>query len=317
MSEISEILTKLGYSNLRSFSGYFRVDPLYRSSDNKGVLSINANDGRFQDWARQGLPEGSGDLTKLISIHFGCSYKEAQNWLKKENYQIKNQNEEYSTEEIYEQTGIDVPFFCSSNLKKTTPNHEYWLKRNASIEVLEKLNGGLDDGIERGKMQGRYVFPIFDASKKTILGFAGRDTTNKSKMKWKLIGRKNSWAYPFFLSKQDIIKKSQVIIVESIGDMLSLMSSGINNVLVCFGLSMGKEISSLLINLKIKDIVLSFNNDSEGNSSGNTASLKAFKTIKKNTNKTCKICLPTGKNDFGEMNPQEIKLWAKENEIYI
>ena len=80
---------------------------------------------------------------------------------------------------------------------------------------------------------------------------------------------------------------------------------------------MGKEISSLLINLKIKDIVLSFNNDSEGNSSGNTASLKAFKTIKKNTNKTCKICLPTGKNDFGEMNPQEIKLWAKENEIYI
>ena len=206
MSQVSEILTKLGYSNLRSFSGYFRVDPLYRSSDSKGVLSINANDGRFQDWARQGLPEGSGDLIKLVSIHFGCSYKEAQKWLKKENYEIKSQNEEYNTNETYEQTGIDVPFFSLTNLQKITPNHDYWLKRNVSIKILEELHGGLDNGIERGKMQGRYVFPIFDTTKKTILGFAGRDTTNKSKIKWKLIGKKSSWAYPFFLNKQDIIK---------------------------------------------------------------------------------------------------------------
>jgi len=317
MNEISDILSKLGYNNLRSFSGYFRVDPLYRTSDSRGVLSINSDNGRFQDWARQGLPEGSGDLTKLVSIHLNCSHKEAEKWLKDQNYKIENNGEPEDIRQVYEQSGIDVPFFCPSNLKKIKASHDYWLNRNASMDTLKKLNGGLDNGVERGKMNNRYVFPIFDSDKKTILGFAGRDVSNKSKIKWKLIGKKSSWSYPFFLNKHSIINKSQVILVESIGDLLSLMSAGVDNVLVCFGISIGQEINSLLINLKIKNIIISFNDDSNNNFSGNNASLKALKQTENNTNKLCKICLPKHKNDFGEMNKNEIKKWASENEIYI
>ena len=47
-----------------------------------------------------------------------------------------------------------------------------------------------------GKMKDRYVFPIFDKMDR-LIGAAGRDVTNFSSIKWKLIGEKSLWVYPF------------------------------------------------------------------------------------------------------------------------
>lgn len=318
MPEVLDILQKLGYGNLRSFSGYYRVNPLYRPSSNRGVLSVNAENGCFNDWARQGTSEGSGDLIKLVSIHLNYPYKKAKKWLVDEKYEIEetsSQNSNPATD--YDQTGIDIPFFCLSNLNKISKNTEYWEERGIRLEALDGLCSGLDDGIERGKMHNRYVFPIFDSQKKSILGFAGRDVTGKSPIKWKLIGKKGNWIYPMFLHKENILKKSEIILLESIGDMLSLRQAGINNTVVCFGLSISQQITSFLINSRIRSIVVSFNNDSHSNFSGNKASVKTLKRVKKVTGKKIKICLPDGRNDFGEMNLHQIEKWAYKNEISI
>ena len=48
-------------------------------------------------------------------------------------------------------------------------------------------------------MQHRYVFPIFNG-KNEIIGFAGRDLLqmkDNKRPKWKLIGDKSMWKYPF------------------------------------------------------------------------------------------------------------------------
>ena len=318
MSEVLDILEKLGYGNLRSFSGYYRVNPLYRPSSNKGVLSVNAGNGCFNDWARQGTSEGSGDLIKLVSIHLNCPYKKAKEWLTNEKYEVEetsSKNSELAAN--YEQIGIDIPFFCLSNLGKINKNTEYWEQRGVRRETLDGFCSGIDDGIERGKMYNRYVFPIFDPQKKSILGFAGRDITGKSPIKWKLIGGKGNWIYPMFLHKEDILKKSEIILLESIGDMLSLRQAGVNNTVVCFGLSINQQITSFLINSRIRSIIISFNNDSHNNFSGNKASMKTLRRIEKITEKKIRICLPDSQNDFGEMDPNQIEKWAYKNEISI
>ena len=71
-------------------------------------------------------------------------------------------------------------------------------------------------------MQNRYVFPIFD-NKNNIIGLSGRKLEAKSnRPKWIHYGKKSKWIYPSFVNKNYIKDKEEVILVESIGDMLSL-----------------------------------------------------------------------------------------------
>ena len=100
-----------------------------------------------------------------------------------------------------------------------------------------------------------------------------------------------------------------MIVVESIGDMLSLWDAGYKNVLVSFGLDLSFALINSIIKYDIDKIVLAFNNDE--NLAGNNASQKCYKKLLKFFDEEqVQVCLPT-KNDFGEMTDGEIKLWAK------
>ena len=159
-------------------------------------------------------------------------------------------------------------------------------------------------------MKNRYTFPIYDSNKK-LIGVSGRYIYNIKEdakiPKWKHIGEKSKWQYPTYFNSDILKGNNSVIIVESIGDMLSLWNAGYKNVLVSFGLDLSFALINSIIKYDVDKIILSFNNDK--NLAGNNASQKCHKKLLKFFDEEqIQICLPT-KNDFGEMTKQEIINW--------
>jgi hypothetical protein len=292
---VYQILTDLGYK-LKDFGKEYRARPLYRDSDNDTVLKIYKDTGHWFDF-KENI---SGDFSSLVGMTLKLEDpSKAKEWLKDKNFSF-NQPKEVSKPLLKSTKKFDIDLL--SNLEN---NHSYWNKRGINNETLSQFKGGVG---KAGKMKSRYVFPIFDI-KNNIIGFSGRDITNLSKIKWKHLGEKNDFVYPLFLNSQDIEIQKEVILVESIGDMLSLYQTGIKNVLVTFGTSLSLGILNYLLKMDIKKIYISLNNDSNKNNAGNIGAEKTYSRLKRYfDDKQLNIALPT-KKDFGEMNKEEILQW--------
>ena len=161
-------------------------------------------------------------------------------------------------------------------------------------------------------MKNRYVFPIFNSSDE-IVGFSGRYVNqipeNYKIAKWKHLGAVKNWCYPAKFNLKEIQNEKEVILVESIGDMLALWDAGIKNVLVTFGLTISKSITMLLIKLDVRTIFVSFNNDDTISGAGNKAAIEVAEKLHLHFDpEQVRVALPS-KNDFGEMNKTEIKNW--------
>ena len=276
----------------------YRTRPIYRESDNNTTLRIKKDTGFFTDFARQ----ITGSFEELVRLSLKLEdISDAKKWLKNKSY--------YDIpREIPKPKLQHAKIFNKSILSKTITNYEYWISRNVSISTLEQFEGGV---AQAGKMNDRYVFPIYN-NRKQIVGVSGRcvkSTRTHSRPKWKHIGQIHEWVYPAFLNTDIIKKEKSVILVESIGDMLSLWNAGIKNVLVIFGLNVTKGILNFLLKVDPEHVILSLNNDSGGNSAGNNAAQKNYKKMLKYFDKDqVMIRLPT-KNDFGEMSHNEIRDW--------
>jgi hypothetical protein len=292
---VYQILTDLGYK-LKDFGKEYRTRPLYRDSDNDTVLKIYKDTGHWFDF-KENI---SGDFSSLVGMTLKLEDpSKAKEWLKDKNFTF-HQPKEVSKPLLKSTKKFDLELL--SNLEN---NHSYWNKRNINNETLSQFKGGVG---KAGKMKSRYVFPIFDI-KNNIIGFSGRDITNLSKIKWKHLGEKNDFVYPLFLNSQAIETQKEVILVESIGDMLSLYQAEIKNVLVTFGTSLSLGILNYLLKIDIKKIYISLNNDSNKNHAGNIGAEKTYSRLKRYfDDKQLKISLPT-KKDFGEMNKEEILQW--------
>ena len=107
-----------------------------------------------------------------------------------------------------------------------------------------------------------------------------------------------------------IQERGSVILVESVGDMLSLFDRGIKNVLVSFGLDISPKLICFLVSICPKKIVLSFNNDKDKDENrGSNACLKSYlKLLNYFDPEKIKIFLPT-KNDFGDMDQDDLDKW--------
>jgi len=292
---VYQILTDLGYK-LKDCGKEYRARPLYRDSDNDTVLKIYKDTGHWFDF-KENI---SGDFSSLVGMTLKLEDpSKAKEWLKDKNFTF-HQPKEFSKPLLKSTKKFDLDLL--SNLEN---DHSYWNKRNINNETLSQFKGGVG---KAGKMKNRYVFPIFDI-KNNIIGFSGRDITNLSKIKWKHLGEKNDFVYPLFLNSQDIETQKEVILVESIGDMLSLYQAGIKNVLVTFGTSLSLGILNYLLKIDAKKIYISLNNDSNKNNAGNIGAEKTHSRLKRYfDDKQLKISLPT-KKDFGEMNKEEILQW--------
>lgn len=297
MEQISvyEILTELGYQ-LKDYGKEFRAKPLYRDSDNDTVLRIYKDTGKWFDF-KQNI---SGDINSLVRLTLKIDDPDkAQEWLKNKNFHI-NYSVEYTKPILKSTKKFDLNLL--DNLEN---NNSYWNKRGVTDATLNMFKGGVG---KAGKMKNRYVFPIFDI-KNDIIGFSGRDITNISKIKWKHLGEKNDFLYPLFLNSQIIENEKEIILVESIGDMLSLWQSDIKNVLVTFGTNLSLSILNYCLKIDVKKIYISLNNDSNKNNAGNIGAEKALSRLKRYfDDKQLQIALPA-KKDFGEMTREEILQW--------
>jgi hypothetical protein len=141
-----------------------------------------------------------------------------------------------------------------------------------------------------------------------------KNLKDSNRPKWKHIGKKKDWVYPYHLIKEEVLSsiesKGFVIIVESIGDLLSLHERGYKNCLVSFGLNISSKLACAIVSMNPKNIIISFNNDT---SSEKNRGLEAcFKNYLKMLSifdpKSIRICLPT-KNDFGDMNSEDFLDW--------
>ena len=63
MDEIKDILSELGYSQIKDYASEYRMFPIYRQSDSP-CLSVKKNSGFFIDYGR----DIKGDFLKLIQI---------------------------------------------------------------------------------------------------------------------------------------------------------------------------------------------------------------------------------------------------------
>jgi hypothetical protein len=292
---VYQVLTDLGYK-LKDFGKEYRTRPLYRDSDNDTVLKIYKDTGHWFDF-KENI---SGDFSLLVGMTLKLDNPEkAKEWLKNKNFIIHKSND------------IEKPLLKATKkfdieiLSKLENNQNYWLNRGVSQNILEEFKGGL---AKTGKMKNRYVFPIFNY-KKDLVGFSGRDVTNLSKIKWKHLGEKNDFVYPLFLNAETIEAQREVILVESIGDMLSLYQSGVKNILVTFGVNLSLGILNYLLKIDVKNIYISLNNDSNKNNAGNIGAEKIYSKLTRYFDKKqLQIALPT-KKDFGEMNKEEILQW--------
>lgn len=297
MEEIKEVLTQIGYT-LHDNGKEFRARPIYRDSDNDSVLCINKTTGQWIDFKEQ----ISGSFEDLVKISLNLKTKEdAKIWI----------TDRYGATIVRKQERPLVKglkLFPKELLDNLVKDNSYWINRGVSEETLEVFRGGVSPS---GKMANRYVFPIFN-SKDEIVGLSGRDLVhdkNSKRPKWKHLGDKGEWKYPLKANYDILTKCGEVILVESIGDMLALWDAGVKNAIVTFGLDISLPLLNLLIKLDPNKIYLSFNNDAENNFAGNSAATKAHKKLSKYFSpKQLEIRLPF-KKDFGEMTNEEISIW--------
>ena len=300
MDKIGEILTEMGYS-LRDYGKEYRTTPLYRESDNPTVLSIKKETGRWVDF-KHSL---SGSFEELIKLTLNLkSLEEAQNWLKTKNH--------YSSKATARPKLKTRRSFDKSTLENLIEDHSYWEGRGIAEDIVKLFSGGI---MPEGKMKNRYVFPIFNSTQ-TLLGFTGRYLYNNEKVpKWKHLGDKSQWIYPFQINFNIIKEQKKVILIESVGDMLSLWQAGVKNTMVIFGLDVSVAQLNALIKIDPDKMIISLNNDEHNNNAGNVAAEKLKRKLLKYFDKNqVAIHLPTA-NDFGEMSLEQVKEWELKNVI--
>lgn len=302
---VRQVLQDLGYTLLDRGREY-RTKPLYRDSDNDNVLRIWKNSGQWVDFKEN----VSGSLEDLIRLTLKLkSIDEAKQWV------ISRGIDASSIEEDRPKALVSQPtIFDPEILIKLRKDDSYWEKRGISSSTLAPFKGGV---ATTGKMFNRYVFPIFN-SENLLIGFSGRDVSSLTldgRPKWKHLGDKKEWVYPAQINSKELKSKKEVILVESIGDMLALMENGISNVLVSFGLHLSNKMLYTLIALNPSKIIVAFNNDGSEDGAGNSAAegVKAKLSSYFDYNQVV-IKLPSTAKDFGEMhlkNQSLVREWYK------
>lgn len=195
--------------------------------------------------------------------------------------------------------------YAEQLLEQLLKDYDFYKQRDIDEGVLQELHSGI---ALKGSMYNRFVFPIYDVGGR-IHGFSGR-TLNGSKIKWKHIGVVSHWVYPAYFVEKSIKSAGEIILVESIGDAIKLMSCGIRHVLVLFGTNLHPKLFSYIIAKNPNKIYISTNNDEH--EVGQFAAQKIYDKLANFFDEgKLEIKHPT-KKDFGEMNHEEItEFWRK------
>jgi hypothetical protein len=302
--EIENILTKLGFDFVKN-GCWLTANCKVHGGDNTHGFSFNTQKMYWKCWTNKCHEKHGIRLHNLISAILGISEYEAKEWLE-ENASIKVRKtiKEVKTDKIY-------PEFCLKRLFRT----DFYLKRGFLESTLENFEHGL---AESGVMRGRVVFPIRDHNG-FIRGFSGRwagkqedrngklvclNRMGQNVPKWKHTSfTKSSYLYNFYKAKEHCTE--QIILVESIGNVMRLWECGFKSVVACLGSSLSPELASTIISTT-KRLILAFDADN----AGFKATTKAKKMLDGYID--IKTISPTSGKDWAELNNQEVmEIWKK------
>jgi 5S rRNA maturation endonuclease (ribonuclease M5) len=306
--KIKTILTDLGY-DLNDKGKYWHSRAVYRDGDNRTALQIWKNTGIWKDFVANTKYQ---PFKRLIEL--SCSddekVKEVSNYF--------DQKNDSFIESIRAPKMEVEQFFDHEEVKTLLPHYKFYNDKQISNQTLRLYNGGFSMS---GKMNGRFVFPIYDENKK-IIGLSGRHLLWKAESampKWKHLGRKANWLYPVNLPPEadqkinlfnkDIEEKKEIILIEGIGDSLALTEQGFYNHMVIFGLDISSKQISHLLSYNLNKIIISTNNDfDKSNNRGLDGAIKIYlKLIKYFDISKLEIKLPV-KKDFAEMLEEKIDI---------
>ena len=302
MSDIILVLNNIGYSQLNDAGSIWRTNPLYREYRSQNSLAIKKSTGQWFDHSeRQG-----GSLAQLVQKTLSLPDLEATKAY------LGDLPILVDIRESVELT--DIKKFDKGLLVKLIKDNEYWNKRGISDQVLNAFGGGL---AQNGRMKGRYTIPIFD-SREDLIGFAGRILVKQPNVPpWKLLGGKKNWVFPQS-SQSSIFNKKSVVLVESIGDLFSLLEIGVDNVIVLFGVCLGPEIIKNLLRNDVERISILLNNDEDKGFVGNLAAESIKEDLCSFFDESQVIIITPPRNDLNEMlmtNKQELIDFCQEMQL--
>lgn len=304
------ILIDLGYE-LSDRGKYWQSSALYRQGDNRTAIQIWKNTGVWRDYVASTSYQPFKRLVEL-SCRDEAKITEIIS-------AIEKQDDSYL--DIHKTPKMESEqFFDHDEVKTLLPHYNFYNQKKISDDTLRLYRSGFSMS---GKMNGRFVFPIFDENGK-VVGLSGRHllwNNHSSTPKWKHIGKKANWIYPIKLQNEKdniflktIEEKKQIILIEGIGDSLALSQNGYYNHLVVFGLEISSKQISYLLSLNVDKIIIATNNDKEKTDNrGLAAAIKMYvKLIKYFDISKVEIRLPMEK-DFGEMLQSGIDMSKWEN----
>lgn len=281
LTDVKSILDFLNVKIQVEEKNHYRIKAFWRGGSNPTSARVHKKSGHVTDFV-------SGER---------FSIKELAKKIGREDFDFKKFFEQHKIRQIDEGEKLNiVKTYDKDCLIRLLPNYTYWNNRGISDETLKEYQGGIANS---GKLYQRYVFPVYNRERQ-IVGFAGRCVTGRYKdNKWKIIGGKYNFLYPCHLAEPHIKKEGIVVLVESIGDSLSLWESGVKNNLSIFGLNLSSELLSYLLSFSDLKVIIALNNDESKR--GNNAAVKIKKKIDKFIDPHNVIIALPPKGDFNEV----------------
>lgn len=240
----------------------------------------------------------TGDVFAFVQKYYQLDFMQAVEKLAKE-YGIevdRSFRKDEHKDEAYNINREAAKFFFKAFREKANPGYTYMVNRGISHETLNKFGIGYADDswdslykhltgmgfkkeklLELGliseskgkyydKFRNRVMFPIMNTNGK-VIGFGGRaigDNNPKylNSQESKVFLKKNN-LYGLNITRQDIGKENQAVLVEGYMDVISLYQSGIRNVSASLGTAL-TESQAKLLKRYTQNIVLSYDADQAG-----------------------------------------------------
>lgn len=142
-------------------------------------------------------------------------------------------------------------------------DYSYWRGRGIEESVVQSLENGVAPCDEKGPLSGRSIFPLRDLEGR-ILAWSGRLVVDSSfAAKWKHLGPVSRVVWPYKVSSSAIESSKTAVLVESPGDTLALLTSGIKPVICLFGLNLFDLTIATLIGAGVNRVFVSLNRDED------------------------------------------------------
>lgn len=300
-SQAEAVISALGF-RYRKSGIWITASCEVHGGDNKHGFGYNLKKNYWKCFTHHCDEEYGSSIIGLVMGVLKCPQHAAIDWLY---YNLTDSNEIKKNDIIIDLDDRIYPEYCLKKLLKTN----YYLEKGFRQSTVDAFEHGL---AESNKMRGRVVFPIRDDNG-FIRGFSGRWVGRQEKLNGKTICfnkngkevpkwlhtsfKKGNYLYNFNSAKKYC--QEELILVESIGNVMRFYDAGFKNCVACLGTSFSASQCSLVTN-STKRVVLAFDNDK----AGTKFCKKVIKRIEQYIN--YRVIFPPTNKDWADITNEEL-----------